>query len=359
MSRQSNGRELWIDYIKAIACLSVLTFHVIYGLQNAGLSCDAVLTNIKNICGYFQIPIFLFASGYLYGKKVWKQYENSIIKNTLDTAKEYFDFVGKKLINLGIPYVVFSAVYYFINVTFASSVNFTYTPEDLIGIYHTPLAQYWYIFATILIFVGIPLLEKLFQNEVLVLAFLVTWKFVNMYFISETNFDYYFAQYACFFYLGTLYCRHYEALSVKKTKPGAWIFSSILLAGLYVSNSFFEWGQAFDVVVLFLVVLFLFLLCVFFEKNVERCKCKFLDMVAKYSFQIYLLHTMVTAAVRIVLVKLGIYAAWPHTILGCISGLAVTMLVAYICEKTVILNIFFTPMGTVKKLKSKKISKEQ
>lgn len=353
MAKQNGGRELWIDYMKAIACLSVLTFHVIYGLQNAGLKCDFVLTNIKNICGFFQIPIFLFASGYLYGKKVWKQHENCSGANILGSVKEYFDFTGKKLINLGIPYVVFSAVYYFINVTFASSVNFTYTPKDLIGIYHTPLAQYWYLFASLLIFLAIPVLERLFQNEILVLAFLITWKFINMFFISETNYDYYFAQYACFFYLGTLYCRHYEAVSFKKTKPRAWIFSSLLLIALYASPYFFQWGQAFDVVILFLVVLFLFLLCVFFEKNAEKCRCKFLDVVSKYSFQIYLLHTMVTAAVRIVLVKMGITSAWIHVILGCLLGLGVTVFVSCICEKTLILNIFFAPMGTVKKLKSK------
>ena len=114
-----NKERTMIDYMKAVACLSVLTFHVIYGLQNANMECGPVLSTVKEICGIFQIPAFMFASGYLFGKR---------------KMGNYFKFEGRKLLNLGVPYIVFTVVYYVINVTFSSSVNFTYEIQDLIDI---------------------------------------------------------------------------------------------------------------------------------------------------------------------------------------------------------------------------------
>lgn len=339
MVEQTKKREVWIDYMKAVACISVLVFHVIYGLQNAGIPCGRILTIIKELCGIFQIPVFLFASGYLYGKK---------------KTGNYGVFLGRKFLNLGIPYIVFSVVYYLINTSFRSSVNFSYTIKDIIGIYKMPLAQYWYIFATLLIFLVLPILEKVIANEWLLLAFLATWKIVNMFWISETNYDYYFAQYAVYFYLGTLYSRHHNQYSFKEESKGSWIKALVVFVVLFVSAFFYSWEEAFSVVLIFLAIVSIYLLGVFLEKKEEQIQNPFLNIVSKYSFQIYLVHTMVTAAVRIVLVKLGIQFAWIHFIFGTGIGLGATIFGAYICEKTVILNIVFFPEATVKKLRSRK-----
>ncbi len=338
MNAAVRKREVWVDYLKAVACLSVLTFHVIYGLQNAGLPCGMVLTVVKEFCGLFQIPAFMFASGYLFSKK---------------PIGNYFKFEGRKLLNLGVPYIVFSAVYYFVNVSFSSSVNFTYTPKDLIGIYMTPLAQYWYIFATILIFLFLPVLELVISNEFILLAFLVTWKLINSYYISETNYDYFFSQYAFIFYLGVLYGRHYDSISLKKEKAKTVLPILVLCFGTFASKYFFDWSMMITVIEMFIPLLTTYLLVCFFEKFEAKIENKFLSMVAKYSFQIYLLHTMVTAAMRIVMVKIGITNQWIQFTVGWSVGLAVTMFVAWFCERTVILNIFFFPERTVKKLRKK------
>lgn len=341
---QQKKREVWIDYIKAVACLAVLTFHVIYGMQNAGLECGMFLSGLKVFCGIFQIPVFLFASGYLFGKK---------------KVTSYVRFEGRKLLNLGVPYIVFSIVYYVINVTFQSSVNFSYTPKNLIEIYITPLAQYWYIFATILIFLVLPILEKLIQNEVLLLAFLLAWKLVNSYWLSVTNYDYYFSQYAFYFYLGTLYCRHHRELSLKKEKKITVFVSCLGFLLLFFSMYFYKWGSATPVKEVFLAVLAIYLLTYFFENYAEKMENWLLRTVAKYSFQIYLLHTMVTAATRILLCRLGLLSQWPQFLFGWIIGLGVTIFVAYVCEKTVYCNVFFFPERTYKKLRKKKQEENQ
>lgn len=339
MMKQAKDRERWIDYIKAVACLSVLTFHVIYGLQNAGLPCGSFLAGVKLLCGIFQIPAFMFASGYLFGRK---------------PMGNYFHFQGRKIVNLGVPYIVFSIVYYVINVTFSSSVNFSYTPKDLLKIYITPIAQYWYLLATLLIFLFLPILEKLIKNECMVLAFLVAWKIVNTYRLSLTNYDYYFAQYAMYFYLGTLYCRHHDKLSLKNEKIQNTLVVLLGFLALFVSLCQFDWGEMYSVVEFFMAVVSIYLLVCFFEGQKDIQKNPFLDVVAKYSFQIYLLHTMVTAAVRILLCKIGIVSQIPQFIFGWGLGLGITLLVAWVCEKTILLNIFFFPERTIKIIKNRK-----
>lgn len=336
---QQNKRELWIDYLKAVACLSVLTFHVIYGLQNAGLECGTFLSRLKDLCGIFQIPVFMFASGYLYGKK----------KNT-----SYVKFEGKKLLNLGVPYVVFSVVYYVINVSFQSSVNFSYTMNNLLEIYKTPLAQYWYIFATLLIFLALPILEKLIQNEFMLLLFLLAWKLVNSYWISVTNYDYYFSQYAFYFYLGTLYCRHHKELTLTREKKGTVLVCILGFFALFFSSYFYEWGSAFPIKEMFLAMLSIYLLTYVFESKEEKMGNILLRTVAKYSFQIYLLHTMATAAIRIVLAKVGVVSQWPQFIIGWVFGLGLTLFVAFLCEKTVYFNFLFFPERTYGKIRKKK-----
>ncbi len=344
MMKQARDRERWIDYIKAVACLSVLTFHVIYGLQNAGLPCGGLLSGLKLLCGIFQIPAFMFASGYLFGRK---------------SMGNYFYFQGRKIVNLGVPYIVFSIAYYVINVTFSSSVNFSYTPKDLLKIYIIPIAQYWYLLATMLIFLFLPILEKLIKNEFMVLALLVTWKIVNTYRLSLTNYDYYFAQYAMYFYLGTLYCRHHDKLSLKKEKVQNSLVILLGFIALFVSLYQFEWGEMYSIIEFFMAVLSIYLLICFFEGREDKQKNPFLDIIAKYSFQIYLLHTMVTAAVRILLCKMGIVSQIPQFVLGWGLGLGITLFVAWVCEKTIVLNIFFFPERTIRKLRNrKKVCKE-
>lgn len=336
---QQNKRELWIDYLKAVACLAVLTFHVIYGMQNAGLECGVFLSACKTLCGIFQIPVFMFASGFLFGKK---------------KITSYLKFEGRKLWNLGLPYVLFSVVYYAINVSFQSSVNFSYSFHNLLEIYITPLAQYWYILATLLIFLILPILERLIQNEFLLLAFLLSWKLVNSYWLSFTNYDYFFSQYAFYFYLGTLYCRHHKELTLKKEKAVTVLVSLLLFLLLFFSEYFYEWGSAVVIREVFLAVLSIYLLVYFFETYEEKIENRLLRVVAKYSFQIYLLHTMATAATRIILMKLGLVSQWPQFIFGWMIGLSATMVAAFLCEKTVYLNFLFFPERTIKELRKKK-----
>ena len=77
----------------------------------------------------------------------------------------------------------------------------------------------------------------------------------------------------------------------------------------------------------------------------------FLSFMNKYSFQTYLLHTIFTAGIRIVLLRVGVAQWWIHVLLGTAFGLGCSVLAAKIAQKVWFLNAFFFPATLCKRKK--------
>jgi peptidoglycan/LPS O-acetylase OafA/YrhL len=94
-----------------------------------------------------------------------------------------------------------------------------------------------------------------------------------------------------------------------------------------------------------IMILFGIYSSIMFISILQNCKAmaRFLDFVNKYSFQIYLLHTIFTAGTRIILLRLNITQWWIHILLGTVLGLAFSVLAAVIAKKVKCLNFFFFP----------------
>ena len=58
------------------------------------------------------------------------------------------------------------------------------------------------------------------------------------------------------------------------------------------------------------------------------------QFLGRYSLEIYLVHTIASAAVRIALIKFaGITAFWPHLILGTLARIYIPIIVALLFER--------------------------
>ena len=75
---------------------------------------------------------------------------------------------------------------------------------------------------------------------------------------------------------------------------------------------------------------------------------------SKYMLQIYLLHTICAAGIRIVLLKIGVAHLLPHLLFGIVFSYVLPVICAVIAERVTILNVFFFPVKTVKGLLHKK-----
>lgn len=86
MIEKSQRYVLYIDILKAIACICVLVGHVISGIIKADIEVSELLRHLCEYVYLFHVPCFFFASGYLYANKqikTWKEYGLFWCKNYL------------------------------------------------------------------------------------------------------------------------------------------------------------------------------------------------------------------------------------------------------------------------------------
>ena len=82
------------------------------------------------------------------------------------------DYSLHKLLNLGVPYLVFSAVYIAIN-SFVGEANNHSSITDILFIWKTPIAQYWFLYALFFLFCIYALVGGLLKNWQITIIILV------------------------------------------------------------------------------------------------------------------------------------------------------------------------------------------
>ena len=152
----SSKREVWIDYIKVVACILVVLGHFFQSMMKASILPDNNLYQWFNTTiYYFHVPLFFICSGYLY-----QRYSH------IDTFKTWKNNILKKLLYLGVPYFVFTFATWLLKTVFSSDIN------DKIGglgyvLFIHPTSPYWYLYTLILIFVAIPTIKTKKGIEIL------------------------------------------------------------------------------------------------------------------------------------------------------------------------------------------------
>lgn len=137
------------------ACILVVLGHLLQGLNKSNIQWNENLYYYINTFIYiFHMPLFICLSGYLYSKYT-----------KINNVKEYLVFLKKKLINLGIPYIIFYIIFVLINILFSTQVNSQKGVEDILNILTKPIAPYWFLYELFFIFLLIPIIEKVFKKD--------------------------------------------------------------------------------------------------------------------------------------------------------------------------------------------------
>lgn len=335
------SRILWIDYLKAFTCTLVVISHLLQSFQKAGIDPYVSVTGFINWFIYlFHMPLFIAISGYLYfkGKK---------IQNYLDYKK----FACKKIINLLVPYIVFYLLFIGINIMFSKSVNTPMGINELIGIINNPIAPYWFLYALVSIFIFIPMLEKICNNnDKIICTILLSLKLLS--FITSTKIYIIdsIMKFGFYFYMGKLIDKENNKNDDVIKKVGSLVLY-IIVALIYSYNQI---NNAFiGELIRFIFAVLGTIIFVKIFKNINQSK--FLDTIKENTFQIYLLHTIFAAGIRIILLKLGIDNYFIHFIAGFIFSLYIPVIISIVSNKIKYTNIFFYPIKTIEELKGSKI----
>ena len=333
------ARNKLVDCLKAYSCLLVVFGHVILGIQNmGGIAQPRFASPLKDFIWTFHVPLFMFLSGFVYRLTgEWKG------------KKTRWQFILHKAVNLGVPYFVFSILYILIN-SLIPGTNTEYSLRDILFLWKTPAAQYWFLRTLFILFVIYALLSRFLSNVwitvILTALSCVHMLFPDLPFLSLgniINWAFAFGFGVCLASLDKLCFSGVKALAVI---AGHLLLEAVCLyTGISGLPVIVEIERAAGIIASVTLVSLLVK-----SAPVE----KFLLYINRYSFPIYLTHTFFTAGIRILLQKAGINSYWIHVAVGTALGLALPILAAGIMEKTVWMNIVMYPSQTLKKLKQKR-----
>ena len=345
--QNNKKRELWVDYTKLFACLLVVIGHLLQGLNTAKITWNYNLYFYIDIIIYiFHMPLFMCMSGYLYGKYT-----------KINSKEDYFKFSKKKIINLAIPYFVFYALYVFLNMIFSSSVNSQKGIQDLLNCFTNPISPFWFLYALLFIFLFTPILEKVCKKNLknTTLLFII-FHIINIFFKTNIYFIDRFLQYGLFFYIGVILSK--KELKKVKTKTlliNIAVYIAISIAYTTAFKNKIIDDRILSIIKSIIAVYGILISVEIFKKASNYLKNKkIFNLVSKYTFQIYLMHTIFSAGVRIALIKIGIENFYIHFILGLFLGIIGPMIIAKILEATKYGNLVVYPLNTIAKIKEKK-----
>lgn len=319
-------RNVLVDRLKGFACFLVLFGHVIRGIRTAGINIPQFFEGMELFIWSFHVALFLFISGVVYQLTgEWKRH------------KTKHGFMLHKLLGLGIPYVVFSVVYIAIN-SLVGQANTQSSIKDILFIWKTPVAQYWFLYALFFLFCIWTTLSGVLKNwQITVLALIIGY---GVPLLGGT--------------LGCFEVVFYSSLAFgigtfinfsKLTNSKAWFKCLVVLLHLVAGTVFVLLNIIESPFVKEFMILLGIYSSILLISMLEKFKlvAKFLSFMNKYSFQIYLLHTIFTAGTRIVLMRLNITQWWIHIVAGTVFGLVFSVLAAIIAKKVRFFNFFFFP----------------
>ncbi len=328
----SKNRELWIDNLKIFACVLVVLGHLFQSMVAAEIINDSFIYQWFNkTIYYFHVPLFFICSGYLYQKYTDTSSFLGWLKN-----------VHSKATALLIPYVTFSVVTWLLKNIFSDSVN-QETDGLVVSLVWNPISPYWYLLALFFIFLLIPVMNSK-QGTITVLLAALTTKVILL---IPTGLDVYIINIVfgniIWFVIGMgLY--KFDIIPLLKKK--ICLLLAILIAILFLLFSL--WLACIDnyiPVISFamgLAACFVFVVLAIQTENF-RISTRIALLFARYTFPVFLLHTIFAAAFRSLLSKIGITNASLHIFSGMIISFAGPVLAYMLASRIKALDFFFYP----------------
>lgn len=318
LSNSSNSRVKWVDEVKVIACILVVLGHFLQSMTKAGiLPANDLYQWFNQTIYYFHVWLFFICSGYLYQRY-----------SKVDSLSSWWRNIRKKALALGVPYLTFSLVTWLFKTLLSSDVN------DQVGglaetLFLQPMSPYWYLYCLFFIFLVMPTFRSTTGMAAgIVLAILL--KGLSM---SGIEIRIYAIASACsnlvLFVLGMTIARLQMQLDNKR-------MIGVLCGGIFLVLSVVFYRQGIDneplrFMMTILACTSVVTLTAANEDRIDRSRV--LRLLTRYTLPIYLMHTLIAAPVRIVLLKVGIMNAVVHVVLGLLASIAGPMLAAVIMRR--------------------------
>jgi fucose 4-O-acetylase-like acetyltransferase len=311
---QATEREAYLDYAKGIGIISVVYFHVLVGLEAAGIDQSDFLQWTRFLADSFQMPLFFVVAGFH-------------VSQSLE-GRTTASFVTGKLSRLMYPYAIWSLITGGLQVALSSYVNSSITVTDLLSIWYRPLPNqhYWFVATLFLMFMLFLIAVRISQRHylpILVGAALAPW--VLSLHSSERTIEL-LLTYLPFFVIGIIYTR-FSLNRYLRAVSGKALSAIVVFFMLY---DFFAWHSITKSATSAIFILAPLGVGIVIMTSIYLAKLGRLDLIRQfgfYSMQIYLAHILFLAGARIFMQKaLGVTSVWIHIPIETSVGLILPVL---------------------------------
>jgi fucose 4-O-acetylase-like acetyltransferase len=324
----------WIDFAKGIVIFLVVFGHVNLGLlESPVFESHAVwLSSLYNFFHSFRMPFFFMLSGFLYGYKTVILHFNALKTSLL-----------RKLIALGIPYLLFSVLFWWLKYFMGNNVNQILSWQDLWMIPIKPFEYFWFLYVLLLIFCIVELLDYLFRNDFIVFLLLLCitisgWYFpTHIFFIDKT------VNMIIYFYLAKLLQKNPDAIKDKRFI----LLSIIIFIGFHYCNLFSEEANTGLNFIMAVSITFP-IMAVCSQLKTDNRFFHYFARMGKQTLPVYILHEPVASAVRMALLKIGIDNLLVHFVMGIAIAWFVSIYIYRLASKNKYSDFLFYPLKYIK-----------
>lgn len=347
------NRYPWVDYLKGIAILLVVYRHVLIGIERSQIQVPPVLADANMVFYSFRMPLFFILSGLFIN--------SSIAKRTLNKL------AWLKFETLLYPYLVWAFIQVSLQIALSGITNSERTLEDYTFILYQPrnLDQFWYLpalFNTTMIYLLLKIKLKVSTWAQLVLG-------IGLYFLSfysqEISMISDWMEFYLFFAIGDALSRLFFHERTQRILKSYWTLLLVIplfiltqmhylqnevvpkgvvpvhnshASRLYYLDKIAEQGD-------FLWVALVGCLCMFvLAFRMQSWKVlPFLRVLGYHSLQIYVMHVIFTAAVRLALIIFfGVDSAVFLLVTGIVTGLVLPIIIYNLFIKDGVAWFLFT-----------------
>ena len=331
-------RNQWVDYAKAIGILLVVYGHVARGLYNAGIAIPEKTYALADSIVYsFHMPLFFFLSGLFFYQSLTKRGGRALIASKIDT--------------IAYPYILWSLLQGSIEVFLSSHTNSNIHMNDVLALFWSPRAQFWYLYALFVVFIVSTVLYKMAPKHLaaqvvtplLLLAASLLYIFPQL--LPKIFIFRYIANDLVFFVLGIFFTQ----LAHKTDFLGRPVSLVLLTTAVIAYQYYFHVNKGFTNAHKGLPLLLLASLTIIWVVSLAKVATqkysKTMLFIGASSMGIYLMHIVAGSGARVLLKALGIYSYSVHLWLGCALAVLGPLAALYFIKRFKIPLLFSAPIS--------------
>jgi fucose 4-O-acetylase-like acetyltransferase len=312
----------WVNYAKGITIILIVYKHVLTGIQDAGIGINYYLDQVNHGLMSFSMQLFMMLSGLFFYKSFQK--------------RSYFSFLKNKISTILYPYLIWASIQLGVQIILSAYTNHhrNFSDFSFLLIHPRQLDQFWFLYALFIVVI----LHATFHYLLKVSKWLFILIGVGMYFIAplfeSSDFLFLLFYFYVFYALGDLLANELvkedmiqKLGSLKFLIVGTPVF--IFLQWFWLSNSDLSNMGVFLIALLGCLYV-INVSCVLDRYQILTGLIK----IGKHSMHIFLMHILIIAALRILMIKfLGLTEPNILLLAGVVLGVYIPIIIYQLINK--------------------------